>query len=219
MSAKALLELAPDEMVVDRPFTQLQNTANDLAFLEHARSLLRELLETQVLEEYRLVHPEIDEPDALGVSVDFNTGYRLIIVNRAALLNQDALTVVGFCGHKRANLSPDLLDEMSEIDAKLVEEMRRQDHMLSYCSVEREDGNWCNLVLIRTPQGIGQWREGQLHSHATETLSPQYYQWVRLHNGVLPHGLASPHIELTSTKYYDFGDGSETWRAERMLTC
>ena len=107
---------------------------------------------------------------------------------------------------------------MSEVDSRLVEEMRTQDHMLCYCSVEREDGNWCNLVLIRTPQGIDHWREGHQHSYATHVLSPQCYQWIRLHNGVLPQGLASPHIELTRTKYYDFGSGDgNDWRAVRVL--
>jgi len=217
--AKALLELAPDEIVVGRPFTQIQNNASDLAYLEHARCLVRELLHTHMLEEYRLVNPDIHALEMLGVDADFNAGYRIIIVNRAALLSHAPLVAVGFCGHKRHHLSPGLLDEMSELDAKLVEDMRAQSHMLSYCSVERTDGNWCNLVLIRTPQGIEQWRDGQRHAYATELLSPQYYQWIRLHNGLLPRGLASPHIEITRTKYYDFGDGNgdETWRAIRAL--
>ena len=75
-----MLNLAFEEVVADRPFTHIQNNAEDLSYLEHARALLRGLLRTQAVEEYHLVDLELVESDPS--TADSNYGYRLIITNR-----------------------------------------------------------------------------------------------------------------------------------------
>jgi len=45
-------------------------------------------------------------------------------------------------------------------------------------------------------------------------LAPRYYVTIRLHNGLLPCGLASSQMILNATKYYDF-QSEELWQAVR----
>ena len=105
---------------------------------------------------------------------------------------------------------------MAKVDADLVAELRQHPHMLCYCSIETGDGNWHNLVLMSDDEAIGHWRDSHRHAWAVDSLTPRFYRHIRLHNGVLPCGLASERIVLTSTKYYDY-EGETPWRAMRVL--
>jgi hypothetical protein len=194
-------QLESAELLPNRPFTHPVNTEADHADLEHIRTLLREALQ------------QTPPPTPYEISGE---RHRFIILNHAALLTTQPITVVGFCASKRGNLSPALLDEMNVVDGDLMRELAQHPDMLTYSSIQLQDGNWKNLVLLRSNAGIGHWRNSQRHGYAADKLSPQYYAHVRLHNGVLPQGLASAHIVLTSTKYYDF-DCEPAWRAVRVL--
>jgi hypothetical protein len=105
---------------------------------------------------------------------------------------------------------------MITVDDALVEELRQHPLMLSYCSIETGDGNWHNLVLMSHDEAMQHWRDNPRHGWAVDSLAPRYYEHIRLHNGLLPRGLASNAITLTSTKYYDFS-GDSPWRANRLL--
>ena len=106
---------------------------------------------------------------------------------------------------------------MDVINSDLVEELYRHPAIVCYASIQIEDGNWRNLVLMTHSEGVGHWRESIRHLYAAEVLSPSYYTCVRLHNAVLPSGLPSERLRLISTKYYDFqAPPAETWRATRL---
>ena len=203
MMTNDILQLAPNERLPDRPFTHPENTEADYADLERIRALLCEVLQHAV-------------PNQVPYEIS-SSHQRLIILNREVLLSVQPITVVGFCAHRRSNLSQALLDEMSVVDGDLVQELAQHSDMLTYSSIQLQDGNWKNLVLLRSDAGVGHWRDSQRHHYAANMLTPVYYAQVRLHNGVLPQGLSSPNIVLTSTKYYDF-DSAPTWRAVRLST-
>src|SRR5260370_811709 len=42
------------------------------------------------------------------------------------------------------------------------------------------------------------------HAYAAYQLAPLYYEWVRLHHGILPSELAQGDMQLLGTKYYTF---------------
>jgi hypothetical protein len=201
MLTNETLQLSPSEILPNRPFTHPNHTQADLIALEQTRTQLRENLQL-----------------AADSSFTINgERHRFIVLNRQALLTAQPITVVGFCGTQRLPLGGALLEEMSVVDGDLVRELAQHPDMLTYSSIQIEDGNWRNLVLLRSNEGIEHWRESQRHVYATNLLSPRYYTHVRLHNGVLSHGLASSHIHITSTKYYDF-ESEPTWRAMRIYS-
>lgn len=204
-----MIELAPHDVVDNKPFTHLDRTASDVSNLEQLRGALVHVLSNLMGEQANCQHHlEFIEEDGRAM--------RHIIIRRQDLLDATALTVVGFCGQKRTPLGLREQEEMAVVDAELVAELCEHPYMLSYCSIETGDGNWHNLVLLSQHEGIQHWRSSTQHMWAVESLTPRFYQHIRLHNGALPDGVASERIVLTSTKYYDF-DGAMPWRAIRQL--
>jgi len=142
---------------------------------------------------------------------DHGRFHRVVILEREPLLADAELAFVGFFGHRRVEADP---TPLQEIDIELIQEFLDHPHVLSYCSLELADGNWANMVLLRSADGIERWRGSRKHAYVARELAPLYYTGIRIHNGVLPDGLASPHLSLLCTKYYDF-QGPELWRAIR----
>jgi hypothetical protein len=132
-------------------------------------------------------------------------------IERAPLLTDAELTFVGFFGQRRFEANPALLQD---VDTELIQEFLNHPYVLSYCSLELADNNWANIVILRNADGIQHWRASRKHAYAARELAPQYYTGIRLHNGILPNGLASPYLVLLHTKYYDF-QGPGLWQAVR----
>jgi len=114
--------------------------------------------------------------------------------------------VVGFFGEKK-KLSSELSHALAQIDEKLVEVYFKVPDALSYYSLELEEGNWGNLVLMSGDESVKEtWRIGDYHRVATGELSPQIYNTIRLHNGYLPAGMNSS-FQFQRTKLYDYREG------------
>lgn len=202
MSTPTIAQLSALERLPDRPFTDPAHTCGDLDRLDAARAKLRAILNG--------LPPCASDGQITGRDPD-GCRYRVIILDRAALLRHDPIAAVGFCGQRRPGSDPQM---MGEVDAELVAELSRHPEMLGYSSHEQPDGNWVNLVLMRSPAAAQAWREGARHIYAARELSPGYYISIRLHSGWLPCGLDSPAIQLKRTTYYDFGCG--WWQAVRL---
>jgi hypothetical protein len=79
------------------------------------------------------------------------------------------------------------------------------------------DTNYSNLVLLSNEEIKLKWMHGELHSQAV-ALAPGYYQFVRIHNGVLLEGVMRPDLlRITQVKYYDF-EQDPPWKAVRRLS-
>jgi hypothetical protein len=196
------------DILPDRPFTNPDQNAEDLAYLHYMAATLRHLLTQPEL------IPAQPRPYVLYVEEAGGRRHRIAIARPEELLLLDELAVVGFCGNKwpEADRAP-----MDAVDAELLDEFMLHPHLLSYCSLEVDGGNWRNLVLFSHAQGIGHWAISMKHAYAAQELSPAYYRNIRLHNGVLPGGLMSGHeIVLTRTKYYDYQDQSLWWAVREL---
>ena len=196
------------EMVADRPFTAPERSHADLDTLERMRARLRDTLaETQAAP----ANPDLEEIHIQYVHERDGRLHRMVIIDRMALLEQAERAVVGFFGQRRGEANPALLQD---VDTELIREFLYHRYVLCYSSLELDGGNWANMVILQHIDGIEHWRLSQKHAYAARDLAPLHYSEIRLHNGLLPRGLASPRLLLTATKYYDFG-GGEVWRAIR----
>lgn len=209
MSTSNYISLGPSERVSDRPFTNPEHNADDLAMLEYIAERVR-----YVLDQPHAVH-HYPRPFVLYLPEPGRLRLRIAITNPDELLsNKDDLVVVGFCGQKRPEADR---SQVEAVDMELVGEFLQHPYLLSYSSLELKCGNWCNLVLFSNEQGLNHWAASTRHAYAALQLAPQYYLSIRLHNGVLPDGLMSGHkITLTRTKYFDY-QGGTLWRAVREL--
>lgn len=204
MTTHAPLEIAPTELLFDRPFTAPARTAADFAVLEQIRATLLATLRSVPDDHQRgdIVFPR--EPSGLS--------HRVVLLDREALLSADgAMAVVGFFGQRRPEAD---VDAMEGLDMELVGELRSHPLMLSYSSRELPEGGWANMVLLADPQGASSWRESARHAYAARKIAPGYYETIRIHNGLLPQGLASPALLHVRTSYYDFTGGG-WWQAVR----
>lgn len=202
------LILGPREVVSGRPFTAVEMTTRDLGILHGMLADVRALL-VEVEEGARVLEPYQKLAWRVG-----GLTHRLLVCDARRLRDHPELCVVGFFGDKRPNTDEWALEEAN---TAIVAEFHKYPGILAYASVELPDGHWANLVLHDDPVDVQFWRTSEMHQRAVDSLSPQHYFNVRIHNGRLTSGLFErPRIVIYKTKYFDFS-GSEPWRAERSL--
>lgn len=208
LSPTDYIRLDWSDIVPDRPFTNPDHNADDLIHLQYMVERLRGLLnQAQII-------PPQPRPYVLYLEEAGGRLQRIALAQPEELAICSELSVVGFCGTRWPEADRTPLDA---VDADLLAEFMQHPYLLSYSSLEVEDGNWRNLVIFSHPQGIGHWAISMRHALAAQTLAPSYYQNIRLHNGVLPGGLMSGNdLMLTRTKYYDYQD-QPLWWAVREL--
>lgn len=200
--------LGPKEVVSGRPFTAVEMTLRDLGILHgilaDVRSIVVEVEEgTRVLEPYQKLAWRVR-----GLT------HRLLVCDVDRLRSHPGLCVVGFFGDRRPDKDARALDEAN---TEIVAEFHRYPGILAYASLELPGGYWANMVLHDDPVDVQFWRMSEMHARAVESLSPQHYFNVRIHNGRLTSGLFSrPQIVIHTTKYFDYS-GSAPWRATRDL--
>jgi hypothetical protein len=198
------------EVGAGRAFTHPGRSAEDLGALRYMAGRIRELL---LQPEPR---PGDPYPRILFVTESGGRIHRMILCNRLALLEANALSMVGFFGQRSATTTVGPL--MDALDLELIAEFAQHPAILCYCSLELEPGgNWGNLVLLSHTEAKSRWAQSERHVHAAQMLAPQYYCTVRIHNAELPGGLMTGgEVMLVRTKYYDYQQ-EPTWRAVREL--
>lgn len=208
MSASALA-LSSEQRLENRPFTHPAWSERDREVLDEMAGRLRGVVQTEQ------PSGQSGRLDIFYLTEADGGAHRVVIVDWAGLMEQRTLTVVGFFGQRREDA-----DTQATLmaDAAMLQQFTEQPDLLSYCSRQFPDSQWCNLVLFRRPEGIHHWASNSYHSQAAREISPSYYDSIRLHNGQLSGGLGSGQsIRLHRTKYYDFR-GDELWHAVREFS-
>ena len=143
--------------------------------------------------------------------------HRMAIYNPEELLLHNELAFVGFVSGKLKPLRPSVAADLRIMDRKLVAELVNTPGLLSYSSLELHDGNWCNLVLLNDAEVKIRLRNAATHQYAAYELAPGCYEWIRLHNGHMPAGLAGNEMLLQKTRYYTYS-GAERRPSIREIT-
>jgi hypothetical protein len=130
--------------------------------------------------------------------------HRMAIYRQQELVQRDMLTFVGFISRKRRPLSESIVDEIQDVDKRLLVELVDASGVLSYSSLELRNGDWCNLVVLSSPEAKLHIRSAPTHRYAAYGLADSYYEWIRLHTGIMPEGLDHTEMLLQKTKYYFF---------------
>jgi len=158
-----------------------------------------------MLDKLRKEVQQVPQPTTLNLTEPSGKLHRLVIFNPQKLQLESAasFTLIGFFG-TRSEAPEETRKEVTRTDDKLVEQLFKLPEALVYSSLELEDGNWGNLVLmLGDDHVIDAWRVGATHRYATTSLAPQVYNTIRLHNGRLPAGLNSQ-PEFRRVKLIDY---------------
>jgi hypothetical protein len=132
--------------------------------------------------------------------------HRIAIYRAEHLRIQNPLFFVGFRSARQKQLRQSIIQAIQHTDKKLVEELVDAPGVLSYSSFQLRNGDWCNLVLLNDEGTKMQLKRSETHIYAAYHLACVYYDWIRLHHGVMPEGLDHMEMELLKTKY----SGQET---------
>ena len=199
------ISLGKNELIPERPFTHPDHISTDREILVYMAEQASIVLEKQLdsLEENETIF--IDEPD--------DRYHRFFVPWPTRLSQAKNVYLVGFFSTKQKGATP---NHFGDLDNRLIEQIPTYQKILSYSSMALPDGNYGNLVLLTDEEIKVKWMQGEIHSQAVE-LSPTYYQYVRINNGVLPEGVMQPDLlEITRVKYYDF-EQDPPWKAVREL--
>ena len=130
--------------------------------------------------------------------------HRMAIYNPEELLLNNELAFVGFISGKLRPIRPSVGADLRIVDKKLVADLVDTCGLLGYSSLELHDGNWCNLVLLNDPEVKIGLKNTETHRYAAYELAPSCYEWIRLHSGIMPAGLAGNEMLLQKTRYYQY---------------
>jgi hypothetical protein len=201
--------LAASELLPDRPFTNPEHTWDDARAIDFVLERLRALV-------HQPPPPNMHAPvqQTYWLKAEGRT-HRLILCDAASLRTASRLTLVGFFGQRRPDVDP---TPVNQIDSELIGELGDHPGLLSYCSLLMENGDYGNIVLFVSEEAKYHWATSNRHAYAVRVISPKYYATVRLHNGIVPGGLAAgvaPVFE--STKYLDYR-AMLPWRGIRTFS-
>lgn len=152
----------------------------------------------------RTLEPSPVLPLSYSFEGRYGREHRMIIYAPRELLLPETLRFVGFVSLRSQTADPQVVEEIFHMDHQMLAEIAHVPGLLSYSSLEREPGNWYNLVVFRDIAVKTHITGSGMHRHASQDLSPAYYEWIRLHNGSMPGGLIRQELCLSSTRYYRF---------------
>ena len=199
--------LGPEDRLPDRPFTDPEETRDDLLVMSRMLALEREIALTW--------GPDIDGP---GISEQASESRRqlLAVPDGRALLRARDITAVGFFGRLREDVDHAVLFEHERRIAQLFPRYAPLG-FLSYLDVGPEHGRYGNLILFWTPDVPDAWHQGEAHRRAVAD-APAHYLHIRLHKGRIPGPfMGAGEVQVLRTQYLDFAAGAP-WRALRTYT-
>jgi hypothetical protein len=130
--------------------------------------------------------------------------HRIAIYRYHELFLRRMFTFVGFISRKHSYLPESIVAEIQQADQQLIAELVGNPGILSYSSLELRNGDWCNLVLLSNARAKAHIKSTKTHAYAAHHLAYRYYEWIRLHNGIMPQGLDHTEMLLLKTKQYSF---------------
>ena len=206
MSRTLPISLGQIESIAEKPFTHTDHIAKDREILVHMARQAGMVLENNL--------DSLGERETIFIDEPGGRYHRFFIPRPTNLSQAYNIYLVGFFSHKQARAAP---NHFGDLDDRLIEQLPTFQEILSYSTMALPDGSFGNLVLLSEEEVKLKWMQGEIHSRAVE-LSPAYYQYVRINNGILPEGVMQPDsLKITRVKYYDF-EQDPPWKAVRELT-
>jgi hypothetical protein len=192
------LSFRTKRVVDDKTLAPLYRDRLDLVIL---RSMAKKLHIT-----LRTMEPPFESSQSLYYAFNERRGrlHRMIIYAPFELLDERPLHFVGFVSRRSRDVTPGVIAEIMRTDERMLNEIARVPGLLSYSSLELHPGNWYNLVVFRDGAVKTHVKSLDTHRYAAHSLSPSYYEWIRLHTGTMPGGLVRQELCLGGSTYYAF---------------
>ncbi|GCF07429.1 hypothetical protein [Dictyobacter arantiisoli] len=170
----------------------------DLMVLRHmARQLRLHLLTMESVD-------KLQQPVIYELAERHNSIHRIVFYRPEALFTNETLSFVGFVSGRQATLDDAIDAELGQADKNMLVELMNIPGLLTYSSMELRPKHWYNLVMLHDLETKSDLKQIQLHQHAAYKLAPRAYDWIRIHSGIFPGGLAQNVPQIVRTKHYSF---------------
>ncbi|GCE18172.1 hypothetical protein [Dictyobacter kobayashii] len=130
--------------------------------------------------------------------------HRIVFYRPELLTTDETLSFVGFVSGRQRAKDDTLNEELFQADRKMLDKLMHIPGLLAYSSLELRPGRWYNLVVMQTFDVKTDLKSIDMHQHAAYRLAPRAYDWIRIHSGIFPGGLAKNVPRLLKTKHYAF---------------
>lgn len=132
--------------------------------------------------------------------------HRIVIYHADDLAPGHDLPFVGFISRKNQPVVPAISAEIEQLDRQLVAELASAPGVLSYSSLQLRTGNWYNLAIFGDAGAKTIFHRLVTHTYAAHQVAPLYYEWIRLHHGIMVGTLADGRMHLHYTRYITFDE-------------
>ncbi|GER87348.1 hypothetical protein KDW_15100 [Dictyobacter vulcani] len=130
--------------------------------------------------------------------------HRMLFYRPAQLFGEETLSFVGFVSGRQPAIDLDLSAELLQADQQMLTKLTHIPGLLAYSSLELQPGRWYNLVVMQSFEVKSDLKKIDMHQHAAYQLGPRAYDWIRIHSGIFPGGLAKNTPQLIKTRHYAF---------------
>src|SRR5947209_9299661 len=141
-----------------------------------------------------LVH--LSQPLLYTLQERYGHAHYVALYNYQELFLERPLLFVGFISRRHY---PTIVDAIESVDEQPLEYLVDSSGLLSYSSLELRNGDWCNLMLLREADATGPVTYTAVPTYAAYQLVYGSYNWIRLHNGIMPKGLDHTEMLLQKT--------------------
>ncbi len=128
--------------------------------------------------------------------------HRIALYDPQQLMQNKPLAFVGFVSGRWADSDVAVSHELYHADAQMLAALAHIPGLLSYSSLEIRPGRWYNLVVLQNVSGKAHLKSIKMHQYAAYELAPRAYDWIRIHSGLIPAGLAGNAMDILGTKHY-----------------
>lgn len=208
MTAELRATLGASETVAGHCFADPQHTYSDKATLS---SMLQQFAAALAANRDAAGPVVAFEPDQAGWT------RRSMITDPSVFAGLGIVTVVGFFGTRRHDVSDDVASQIEQLSSALFDAIPDVPGVYAYVTqLLVDEYNYANLVLVDNAEVIEAWRDTAPHPVAAATVSPDYYEHVRIYNGAVPAvAMSDPRaLRIHCVKYWDFRQ-SPPWTAVR----
>lgn len=132
--------------------------------------------------------------------------HRIVIYHADDLALGHDLPFVGFISRKSQPMLTTISAEIEQLDRQLVGELANAPGVLSYSSLQLRTGNWYNLAIFGNAGAKTIFHRLDTHTYAAHQVAPHYYEWIRLHHGIIVGTLAEGSMHLHYTRHITFDE-------------
>jgi hypothetical protein len=177
---------------------------NNMATITRDLSIL-----TAMVRQVEDIRKQVEQPIPLPLPVITSAtepGQRShrVIIYRPLPSDQQEFQFVGFVSKCHPDTSASIATALTAVDKALVMELAEHPGLLNYSSLELADGTWYNLVVFAHTEVKNDILVLKTHQFAAYELAPSYYQWIRLHHGIIAGERLSECLTINKTKHYLF---------------